>query len=131
MLTVAGGHPVFDKRVLKLDPAAEAARISNTLSGQILALFRRRGAVVGISGGVDSAVVAALSVRALGRDRVLGLLMPERDCSPDALRLGQLVADRLGIRTLVEDIGPSLDALGGYRRQAEAIRRVVPEYDEH
>ena len=121
---------MFDKRVLKLDPAAEAARIANTLSEQILALFRRRGAVVGISGGVDSAVVAALSVRALGRNRVLGLLMPERDCSPDALRLGQLVADRLGIKTLVEDIGPSLDALGCYHRQAEAIRRVVPQYDE-
>jgi len=122
---------VFDKRVLRLDPAAEVARISNTLSEQVLALFRRRGAVVGISGGVDSAVVAALSVRALGRDRVLGLLMPERDCSPDALRLGQLVADRFGIKTLVEDIGASLDALGCYRRQAEAIRRVVPAYDEH
>ena len=121
---------MFDKRVLRLDPAAEAARISNALCEQVLALFRRRGAVVGISGGVDSALVAALCVRAFGRDRVLGLLMPERDCSPDALRLGRSVADQLGIKTLVEDIEPALEALGCYRRQAEAIGRVVPEYDE-
>jgi NAD+ synthase len=121
---------VFDKRVLRLDPAAEVARISNALCDQVLALFRRRGAVVGISGGVDSAVVAALCARAFGRDRVLGLLMPERDCSPDALRLGKTVAENLGIKTLVEDIGPALEALGCYGRQAEAIRRVVPEYDE-
>jgi len=91
---------VFDKRVLKLDPAAEVARISNALCEQVLAVFRRRGAIVGISGGVDSAVVAALCVRTFGRDRVLGLLMPERDCSSDALRLGRLVADQLGIKTL-------------------------------
>ena len=121
---------MFDKRVLRLDPAAEVARISNALCDQVLALFRRRGAVVGISGGVDSAVVAALCARAFGRDRVLGLLMPERDCSPDALRLGKTVAENLGIKTLVEDIGPALEALGCYGRQAEAIRRVVPEYDE-
>ena len=121
---------MFDKRVLRLEPAAEAARIASALSEQVLALFRRRGAVVGISGGVDSAVVASLCVRALGRDRVLGLLMPERDCSADALRLGRLVAGQLGIKAIVEDIGSSLDALGCYRRQAEAIRRAVPEYDE-
>ena len=121
---------MFDKRVLKLDPAAEVARISNALCEQVLAVFRRRGAIVGISGGVDSAVVAALCVRTFGRDRVLGLLMPERDCSSDALRLGRLVADQLGIKTLIEDIGPALEALGCYHRQAEAIRRAVPEYDE-
>src|SRR5947207_8233245 len=130
MLPVAGGYPVFDEPVLRRDPAAETARLSNALCEQVLALFRRRGAVVGISGGVDSALVAALCVRAFGRDRVLGLLMPERDCSPDALRLGRSVADQLGIKTLFEDIEPALEALGCYRRQAEAIGRVVPEYDE-
>src|SRR4029079_16088109 len=129
MLFGERGHPVFDKRVLRLDPAAEVARISNALCDQVLALFRRRGAVVGISGGVDSAVVAALCARAFGRDRVLGLLMRERDCSPDALRLGKTVAENLGIKILVEDIGPALEALGCYGRQAEASRRGVQEHE--
>jgi NAD+ synthase len=92
--------------------------------------MRRRGAVVGISGGIDSSVVATLCARALGKDRVVGLLMPERDTSSDAARLGRLLADQLGIRCHVEDIAPALAGLGCYRRQLEAIRMAVPEYDE-
>ncbi len=87
---------------------------------------RRRGAVVGMSGGIDSSVVAALCVRALGPERVFGLLMPERDSSDDALRLGRLLAEHLGIRHAVEDIAPALEGLGCYRRQLEAIRMVGP-----
>jgi NAD+ synthase len=56
--------------------------------------------------------------------------MPERDSSSDALRLGKLLADHLGIRSAVEDIAPALEGLGCYRRQLEAIRMAVPEYDE-
>jgi NAD+ synthase len=61
---------------------------------------------------------------------VLGLFMPERDSSDDALSLGRLAAGHLGIDALVEDIAPALERLGCYRRQAEAIRSVVPEYGE-
>jgi NAD+ synthase len=113
---------------MAIDAAAEAERICFTLADQVLGTLRRRGAVVGISGGIDSAAVAALCARALGPRRVLGLLMPERDSSSDALRLGRVVAEQLGIETLVEDIGPAAEACGCYRRQEEAIRTVFPEY---
>jgi NAD+ synthase len=83
---------------------------------------------VGLSGGIDSSVVAALCVRALGRDRVLGLLMPEHHSSDDALRLGEAMAQCLGIDRVIEDIAPALEGVGCYRRQEEAIRSVVPEY---
>jgi len=121
---------LFDERVLQLDPGAEVARSTSALREQVLGWFRRRGAVVGISGGVDSAVVAALCARAFGAERVLGLLMPERDSSADASRLGRMVADALGIACLVEDIAPMLEAAGCYRRQVEAVRTAVPEYGE-
>jgi NAD+ synthase len=121
---------LFDERVLQLDPAAEVARIASALREQVLGWFRRRGAVLGVSGGVDSAVVAALCARAFGPERVLGLLMPERDSSSDATRLGRMVAEQLGIECVVEDIGPVLEAAGCYRRQVEAVRSVVPDYDE-
>ncbi len=120
----------FHRDVLRLDTAQAAARIEESIREQVLAGMRRRGAVVGMSGGIDSSVVAALSTRALGKDRVLGLLMPERDTSGDAARLGRILAEHLGIRYLVEDIAPALDGLGCYRRQLEAIRSVVPEYGE-
>ena len=90
--------------------------------------FRRRGAVVGLSGGVDSSVVASLAVRALGPERVLGVMMPEAESSSEGLELGRLVAARLGIETVLEDITPVLEAAGCYRHRDEAIARVIPEY---
>jgi NAD+ synthase len=128
-MTSAAGRK-FSKDVLELDAEAEVERIANAIREQVLQRLRRRGAVVGLSGGIDSSVVSALCARALGPDSVLGLLMPERHSSDDALRLGQLVASAIGIETLVEDIAPALSALGTYRRQVEAIRTIVPEYDE-
>ncbi len=107
-----------------------AEQIEKAIREQVLGRLRRRGAVVGMSGGIDSSVVAALCARALGQERVLGLLMPERDSSDDALRLGRLLAEHLGIRHVVEDIAPALEGLGCYERQVEAIRMAVPEYGE-
>ena len=128
-MTSAAGRK-FSKDVLELDAEAEVERIAKAIREQVLQRLRRRGAVVGLSGGIDSSVVSALCARALGPDNVLGLLMPERHSSDDALRLGQLVASAVGIETQVEDIAPALTALGTYRRQVEAIRTIVPEYDE-
>jgi NAD+ synthase len=121
---------MFSRDVLRLDEARAAAEIQAAIREQVLGTLRRRGAVVGMSGGVDSSVVAALCVRALGPDRVVGLLMPERDSSGDALRLGRLLAEQLGIGCVVEDIGPALDAVGCYARQLEATRMVFPEYGD-
>jgi NAD+ synthase len=118
------------KDVLSLDAEAEIERIAQSLRGQVLGEFRRRGAVMGLSGGIDSSVVAALCVRAFGKHKVLGLFMPERHSSDDALTLGRMLADSLGIEAMVEDIAPALDGLGCYRRQDEAIRSIVPQYGE-
>ncbi len=114
--------------VLKIDAAAESARIQATLRDQVLGTRRRRGVVLGLSGGVDSSTVAALSVRALGGERVVALFMPERECSGDALALGRIVADHFGIQAIEEPIGGILEAAGCYRRHDEAIRMVFPEY---
>ena len=119
---------MFDRDVLGMDPAAVAAEAERAIREQVLGALRRRGAVVGMSGGIDSSVVATLCARALGPDKVLGLLMPERDSSPDALRLGRLLAAHLGIRHVEEDVAPALEGLGCYARQLEAIRAAVPEY---
>jgi len=121
---------MFSKDVLRLDAPREAERIEGAIREHVLQVLRRRGAVVGMSGGIDSSVVAALCTRALGKDRVVGLLMPERDSSDDALRLGRMLAEHLGIRHVVENIAPALAGLGCYDRQLEAIRMAVPEYGE-
>ncbi len=118
----------FTADVLRIDEAKVAEEIRATIREQVMGQLRRRGAVVGLSGGVDSSVVAALSVLALGKEKVLGILMPERDSSDKAVTLANLIADKLGIETLTEDIGPALEGLGCYARQDEAVREVFPDY---
>jgi NAD+ synthase len=115
---------------LDIDAGRVADEVATAIRAQVMGSLKRRGAVVGLSGGIDSSVVAALSVRALGREKVFGIFMPERDSSDDALTLGRLLAEHLGIATAVEDIAPALTALGCYERQREAIREVVPEYGD-
>ncbi len=119
---------MFSADVLTIDPGPVADEIADSIRRQVLSDLRRRGAVVGISGGIDSSVVAALCVRALGPSRVVGLIMPERDTAGESTALARGLAEQLAIEVVVEDIGPSLDALGCYRRQTEAIRTVFPEY---
>ncbi len=119
---------MFSRDVLRIDGRLETQRIEAEIRRLALGDLRRRGAVVAMSGGIDSSVVAALCARALGPERVLGLLLPERDSSTDALRLGGMLAARLGISYLIEDIAPALAALGCYERQDEAARMVFPDF---
>ncbi|MGG5817688.1 NAD(+) synthase [Falsiroseomonas sp. HW251] len=117
----------FGRDALRLDAAAEVARIGAGLRDG-LATMRKRGVVVGLSGGIDSSVTAALSVAALGPDRVFGILMPEHDSDPESETLGRMLAERLGIECVREDIAPALQALGCYARRDEAIRAIVPDF---
>src|SRR6476619_5899517 len=121
---------MLTREALSLDPAAVVRKLEAVIREQVLGRLRRRGAVVGISGGVDSAVVAALCARALGPGRVLGLLMPERDSSPETTRLGRLAATAAGLDPLLEDVTAALEGRGCYARQREAIRSVFPEYGD-
>lgn len=118
----------FSPQVLSIDADIAVPEICKAIRQTVLLQLRRSGAVVGLSGGVDSSVTAALCVEALGKKRVLGVLMPEEDSSYDSLRLGRLLAERLGIDTVVEEIASILRALGCYKRRDEAISKVIPEY---
>lgn len=117
----------FSAESLKIDNAAETDRIVAELRGQLRGM-RKRGLVLGLSGGIDSSVSVALAVRAVGAKNVFCLFMPENDSDPDSLRLGRLVADAFGIEAAIEDIGPTLQAMGCYERRDGFIRELVPEY---
>jgi len=120
----------FSKDVLRIDAAAETDRIVASLRKSLSKDLKRRGLVLGLSGGIDSSVTAALAVRAIGRERVFGILMPERHSHSESRVLGQLVADALGMSCVEENISGMLEALGFYRRYDAAVREVVPEYGE-
>ncbi len=122
------GSEHFNRAALELDAPAEVARLTAALRQAVHHDLRRGGAVVGISGGVDSSVVLALCAQALGPERVLGVLLPERDSSPDSARLATEVAARYGVQTTTEEITAALDGFGCYARRDEAIRRLFPEF---
>jgi len=107
---------------LEIDPAL----VERWLVAFLRDEFRRRGftdAVVGLSGGVDSAVVAALAARALGPDAVLAVRMPYRTSSPDSLAHAQLVIDQLRIRSRTLEITDAVDGYLAHESAADAARR--------
>ena len=119
----------FTKELIKIDPAFEAERIIKTLKEEVAFRMRKKGAVIGVSGGIDSSVVLGLCVKAFGAERVFALMLPEKDSSPDSLILAKLLAEKFGIRYAVEEISGALDGFGCYRRRDEAVRKIFPEYD--
>jgi NAD+ synthase len=114
---------------LELDLESKAVEISRALQEAVLHRLRKRGLVVAVSGGIDSACVAALAVRALGPSRVFALLLPERDSSPESLAYGKALCEKLCIDYEVKDIAPLLDAAGCYQARNAAVREVVPEFE--
>ena len=118
----------FSLQTLEIDCEQELDKIAESMRSVVLGQFKKRGAVVALSGGIDSSVVGAISAHALGKERVLGLLLPERDSSEDTLHLSQLIVDHLEIPSVREDITGVLEAFGCYRARDAAIRSVIPEY---
>lgn len=121
---------VVSTDVLRIDPVAETDRIVASIRDIVFNRFRRKGAVIGVSGGIDSSVVAFLCARALGKDRILVLFTPEADSSADSLQFGRMVAECLNARSVLENITPILQAAGCYERRDNALRLDVPEYGE-
>jgi NAD+ synthase len=119
----------LSSKVLAMDPAAECDRLEELMRRQVLGELRRRGGIVGVSGGVDSAVVLALTVRALGPERTLGVMMPDKHSDPASLDLARRLGEQYGVEMLLEDVTSGLDGLGCYRRQTETIRELFPDFD--
>lgn len=122
-------NPPFHRHILELDPAREAARIIEKLRHDVFTTLKRKGGVLGVSGGVDSAVVLALAVQALGAERMVTLLLPERESSPDSARLAREVCRQFGMQPLVEEMTGPLLGFGAYQRRDAAIHQIFPEYD--
>ncbi len=119
----------FTKDSIKIDPAQETEKIVSRLKEEIAFGLHKKGAVVGVSGGLDSSVVLALCVRAIGAEKVIAVMLPERDSSPDSLDLAMVLTKKLKVSYIVEEISDVLDGYGCYNRRDEAVKRIFPEYD--
>jgi NAD+ synthase len=118
---------MFSKNVLTIDCEQEIESIQRAIKTMVQDLHKR-GVVIGLSGGIDSSVVAALCARALGPGRVFGLFTPEKESSSESLEFGQLLARQLGIQAEKVDIAPTLESLGCYSAQTQAVKEIFPQF---
>lgn len=118
----------FSATALWIDPAQSVGSICESIRQSLVKDLKRRGAVVGISGGIDSTVTLGLCAKALGPERVFAVLMPEAGVDEGSGQLGELAAKHFGVEYITEDITPVLEALGHYRRYEDAVHMVIPQY---
>lgn len=117
------------KELLKIDPAKEIALVADFMASQTKGTPKRDGIIVGVSGGIDSAVVAALAVEAVGKDKVYGLILPERESSPESAAFAEKVIDQLGIRHHTVELTDSVASFDAYKIRDDVIKGIFPEYD--
>jgi len=120
----------FSKDLLDIDLEREARKIINQIRTILSKQLKRRGLIVALSGGIDSSTCLGLAVKALGPERVFGLMMPERHSSDKTLDLSTSVADAFQVDRVHEDISGILEALGFYKRYDDAVRQAIPEYGQ-
>ncbi|MHC4518519.1 MAG: NAD(+) synthase [Planctomycetota bacterium] len=118
----------FNLDVLKIDPARELAKLAQFIVEQVNVVFRRKGIVVGLSGGIDSACIAAVAAHALGKDKVVGLVLPEKESNPVSSEYATKHAEALGIEHRQIPVTPTVDSVVHYSARDEYIRKLVPEY---
>jgi NAD+ synthase len=122
--------PAFSKEILIInDVESTVNSICNKIQDDVFKVLRRKGGIIGISGGIDSSVTLALTARALGSNKVKGLMMPEKDSSPDSLELAKKLASKFDVPYEIENISGALEGFNCYGRRDEAVKKVFPEYN--
>lgn len=119
----------FNKHILNINCPEEGQRIERFIREQVFQNFRKKGIVIGISGGIDSALVATLSVRAIGAEKVIGLILPEKESNPISAQYAELLIKKLGIRWETVPITPMLESFGVYARREAIVKKYFPEFD--
>ena len=120
---------VFTKDSILIDAKAETDRLIKELKEKVAFKLKKRGAVIGVSGGIDSSVVLALCAKTFGPGKVLAVMMPEKDSSPDSKKLATLLCEKFNVPFVLEDLTDAVNGFGCYRRRDEAVKRVFPEYE--
>jgi NAD+ synthase len=118
----------FRLDILKIDPDSELGRLSKFVLDQVNVVFRRKGVIVGLSGGIDSACMAAIAVHALGKDKVVGLILPEKESNPVSSQYALKHAEALGIEFHQIDITPTVDSVSAYSQRDKFIQTLIPDY---
>ena len=118
----------FNLDVLKIDPAQQLEKLTKFIVDQVNVVFRRKGIIVGLSGGIDSACIAAVAVHAIGKEKVIGLVLPESESNPISSEYAIKHAQVLDIEHREINITPTVDSIVQYQWRDEFIQKLIPEY---
>ena len=120
----------FSKDIILLEDVEIAVEeIVSKMQEDVLNRLKRNGGVIGASGGIDSSVCLALAARAFGPEKILAVMLPEKDSSPDSEELARNLAQVYGVEVIKEEITDALSGFQCYGRRDEAVKKVFPEYD--
>ena len=120
----------FSKDIILLEDVETAiGNIVNKMQEDVLHKLKRNGGVIGASGGVDSSVCLALAAKAFGPEKILAVMLPEKDSSPDSEELARNLAQIYGVKVIKEEITDVLSSFRCYERRDEAVSKVFPEYN--
>ncbi|MCG8696603.1 MAG: NAD(+) synthase [Bacteroidales bacterium] len=120
----------FSKDIILLDNVEKTVNsICEKMRADVFGKLSRKGGIIGISGGIDSSVCMALAAKAFGPENCLGIMLPEQDSSSDSESLARELADKFGVKSIVENITGALTGFKCYERRDEAVKRVFPEYN--
>ena len=119
------------KNILKIGNIEEISKkLQNFIRLQVSENLQKKGIAIGLSGGVDSSVTAALSVKSVGPENVLGLILPEKESSPKSENLAKTLAQNLGIKTITIDMTPILDAFDVYNIREDIVKKYFSSFNE-
>ena len=119
----------FQSSLPAIDVEQEIQFLIEYVKQQVYKNYKRDGIVIGISGGIDSAVTAAISVRAVGEENIIGLIIPEKESNPISATLARELADKFNIKYITRDITPVLEAYDAYNTRDNVVRSYFPEYN--
>lgn len=105
--------------------------IENFVKDEISKKFQRQGVVIGISGGIDSAVMAAICAKSIEPKQVLGLIMPEKESDPTSQILAQRLAEKFQIQTKVIDITSILESFEVYKIKEQIVMEKFPDFNSN
>ena len=121
----------FDRNVLEIENIERVIQsLQIFIHEQVNSNFRKRGVVIGISGGIDSAVAVKLCCGAVGKENVLGIILPEKESNPQSQEFAKKYCEKLGIKYEIEDITSILDSSEIYQIREKIVKKYFPDYNQ-
>ncbi len=123
-------HELYQTQIIDFDKEDEVKKICTTMRSIMGSKLHKRGAVIAVSGGIDSSVCAALAVQAYGPKKVFALQLPEKDSAANTQSRSNQLIEHLAVESIAHNIASTLEEIGCYSWRDQAIKEVFPQYNK-